>query len=103
MDAPDQIDKSDRITATNTGLILDSVSLAIDATPSKLALEILYLDKLLDFLETKFGPIKQKMDALALGNNITFDLLWCLFPEGREITFKEETSGLTCAGKVVSL
>ena len=104
-DALDQIEvKPDRITATNTDLILDSVSLAIDATPgSKLALEILYLEKLLYFLDTKFGPIKQKMDNLALSNNITFDLLWCLFPEGREITFKEKTSGLTCAGKVVSL
>lgn len=73
-------------------------------TPSsQLCFEILYLQKLVEFLEAKFVPIKRKMETLLLNDNITFDLLWCLFPEGREVTFKDKNSGLTCAGKVFSI
>lgn len=69
---------------------------------AQLPFEILYLQKLIDFLEAKFVPIKGKMETLLRSDNITFDLLWCLFSEGREVSFKDKDSGLTCAGKVIS-
>jgi len=72
----------------------------IGADATHVRLQILHLEKLLEFLDSRFRPMKGKMDELLCREEITFDLLWCLFPEGTEITFKDNNSGLICGGKV---
>jgi hypothetical protein len=73
---------------------------ASNALAEDLCPEVQCLRRLLTFLEKKIEPVKQKM--IQLKDNITFDLLWYLFPVGSEIMFKDENSGLVCAGKVRS-
>jgi hypothetical protein len=61
-------------------------------------LEIQHLEGLLRFLEHELALVNQKKEDLK--HNITFDLLWSLFPVGSEITFKDHNSALMSAGKV---
>jgi hypothetical protein len=65
-----------------------------------LKLQVLHLRDLLSFIDEVLEPVQQKMHALLLKNQITFDLLWRLFPEGSDVTFKDSRSGLISAGKV---
>lgn len=82
--------------------ISDSEDSNIPVTPteSEFHLEVLHLRTLVDFLEEDFKALKEKVDALSLKNDITYDLLWYLFPEGSEVSFHETKSDLICAGKV---
>lgn len=61
-------------------------------------LEIFHLKGLITFIEEEFVSHVRKMDAL--NDDITFDLLWRLFPQGSEIVFKEPHSSCECIGKV---
>lgn len=69
-------------------------------TSAFLNLQILHLQKLLNYLDTEFAPTKQKMIELLANNDIKFSLLWCLFRLGSVITFKDYQTGLTMAGEV---
>ena len=60
-----------------------------------------YLQALITYLEERFGLEKQELERLLPENKIRHHLLWCLFPLGSEIIFKDPTSGVTCAGKVL--
>ena len=65
-----------------------------------LKLQVLHLRDLLSFMDEELEAVQQKMHALLLKNQITFDLLWRLFPEGSDVTFTDPRSGLISAGKV---
>ena len=69
-------------------------------TVEELRIEILHTQSLLNFLQDQFGPVKEKLAALTMKSEVTYDLLWLLFPRGSEVSFKETHSGLLCAGKV---
>jgi hypothetical protein len=53
---------------------------------------------LIRFLQEEFEQWQEKL--LMLKGGVTYDLLWCIFPEGSEIVFAEEKSQLNCAGQV---
>src|SRR5438046_10603797 len=63
-------------------------------------IQVLHLRELISFLDKELKPVQQKMDALLLKDQITFDLFWRLFPEGSDVTFKDHRTGFPCAGKV---
>ena len=65
-------------------------------------LEIQHLGILIEFLDNEFDLVKQKTQALLAKTHITFELLWYFLPEGSEVAFTEQNSGLTCAGKVLA-
>lgn len=71
---------------------------ADDPTVGDARIEVRYLKGLIEFLQEEFEFVERKMDALK--DNITFDLLWRLFPEGSEVVFRDINSGCNCAGKV---
>ena len=72
----------------------------ITITADILRLQVQHLEKLLKFLESEFGPTRQKLNDLLENNDMKFSLLWCLFRLGSVITFKDYESGLTMAGEV---
>jgi hypothetical protein len=85
----------------NEDIAIESASdSSSDSSTSELEAGITELRDLVTALDDEFAPIERKMKALLLTNHITYDLLWRLFPEGSEITFKETDTGLTCAGLV---
>jgi len=61
-------------------------------------LKVSHLKGLITVIEEEFEPYERKLDALK--NDITFDLLWRLFPQDSEIVFKDLNSGCNCIGKV---
>ena len=69
-------------------------------TADILRVQVQHLEKLLRFLESEFGPIRQKLNDLLENNDMKFSLLWCLFRLGSVITFKDYESGLNMAGEV---
>ena len=69
-------------------------------TADTLRPQVQHLEKLLNFLESEFGPIRQKLNDLLENNDIKFSLLWCLFRLGSVITFRDYESGLNMAGEV---
>jgi hypothetical protein len=75
----------------------------IQLSASTLKLQVLHLEKLLNYLHTEFAPTKQKLADLLANNDIKFNLLWCLYRLGDVITFKDRDSGLTMAGEVSPL
>jgi hypothetical protein len=75
----------------------------IQLSASTLKLQVLHLEKLLNYLDTEFAPTKQKLADLLANNDIKFNLLWCLYRLGDVITFKDRDSGLTMAGEVPPL
>lgn len=75
---------------------------AIAVTPDVLRLQTEHLQKLLNFLDKEFSPLRRKLNDLLQGNDIQFNLLWCLFRLGSVITFKDHESGLNMAGEVIS-
>lgn len=60
-----------------------------------------HLQALIAYLEKQFALSEEEMDRLLPKNKIRHHLLWCLFPLGSEIIFKDPASGVTCAGKVL--
>lgn len=66
--------------------------------PPDFNLEIRHFEGLLHFLEHELELVNQKKEDLK--HNITYDLLWSLFPLGSEITFQDQNSELVSAGKV---
>jgi len=69
-------------------------------TADMLRVQVLHLEKLMKFLESEFGPTRQKLNDLLENNDMKFSLLWCLFRLGSVITFKDYESGLNMAGEV---
>jgi|SRR5277367_2000634 len=63
-------------------------------------MEILHLHYLISFLQTELQPIKEKFEALANNDTISYDLLWLLFPEGSDIIFKDWQTNIKGASKV---
>lgn len=74
----------------------------VPLTPDVLRLQALHLSKLLNFLETEYSPVRQKLNELLVHNDIKFNLLWCLFRLGSVITFKDHESGIVMAGEITS-
>lgn len=58
------------------------------------------LEALIGCLQEDFGDIKRRTYELFRKNKTAYDLLWCLFPIGSEVVFKDPSSGVNCAGKV---
>lgn len=83
-------------TTTEKKDIDDSVIPSVES----LRLQVLHLQKLLDFLREEFGPTRQKLHDLLENHEMKFGLLWCLFRLGSVITFKDNESGLNMAGEV---
>ena len=82
---------------------LDSWNLHNDvaeSASSDLSLETLHLRVLSEFLLEEYGSQASKMEIILRNKSITFDLLWHLFRDGTEITFKDGNSELSCAGRV---
>lgn len=73
---------------------------SLEPTVDILRLETLHLQKLVNFLESEFSPIRKKLNDLLENNDMKFDLLWCLFRLGSVVTFKDHESSLTMAGEV---
>jgi hypothetical protein len=69
-------------------------------TLDSLRLQVLHLQKLMDFLQEEFGPTRKKLNDLLKSHDMKFGLLWCLFRLGSVITFKDYESGFTMAGEV---
>lgn len=92
----DADDKNVEISISNP----DNGISAAAITSSESSLEISHLQGLVTFLEEEFRSEKGKLDILMLQNQITFDLLWHLFPPHSEITFLDLRSGILSAGKV---
>lgn len=88
---------ADGLAADGLGLVFYGPVLSTDP---ELQLEIEHLRALVTFLENEFRAAKAKLETLLSSNSITFDLLWLLFADLREVTFVDIPSGLRCAGKV---
>jgi hypothetical protein len=65
-----------------------------------LQMEVQTFQNFLLFLDEEFSPLKEKVGLLK--GEITFELLWYLFPIGCEVIFKDPDTDLDCAGKVRS-
>jgi len=62
--------------------------------------DIEHLEALIGCLQEDFGDIKRRTYELFHKNKTAYDLLWCLFPIGSEVVFKDPNSGVNCAGRV---
>ena len=71
-----------------------------DPSLEELQLEILHLRALLKLVEEEYEPTKERVNRLLVNGKVSFDCLWCIFPDGCEVSFRETVSGRLCAGKV---
>ena len=58
------------------------------------------LESLIQCLQEDFGDIKCRTYELFRNKKTAYDLLWCLFPIGSEVIFKDPSSGVNCGGRV---
>ena len=72
----------------------------IPSDPEVFRLQMLHLQKLINFLKKEFEPVRNKVNDLLSSGDIQFSLLWCLFRLGSVISFKDHESGLVMAGEV---
>jgi hypothetical protein len=86
------------------GNLLDTVTdNSMDHVEADAELDILHLEALIECLQEDFGDIKYSTNELFRQNKTAYDLLWCLFPIGSEIIFKDPSSGVNCAGRVCTV
>jgi hypothetical protein len=60
------------------------------------------LRNFLQYLDEEFASVEKKITLLT-ENNITYELLWFLFPIGCEVVFTEPQSGRHRSGKVSTI
>jgi len=69
---------------------------------SSTAVEIDHLKKLLFCIDTEFSSTKRRFKDLIGKRDITYDLLWWLFPQDCVIIFKDPASELIIAGRITA-
>ena len=74
-----------------------------DDVINEMKIQLSHLEMFLSFIEKEYIPIQEKLKKFLDHDEISFDLLWCVFHIGVLVIFKDPESLLLTAGKVVTL